>query len=257
MPMDFHDPRNQTSYTTRVADASWLELISKQVELKGKRAADIGCGGGIYTKALLALGAEHVIGVDFSAEMLRGAKQNVGETHEVEWIQGTATESTLPSEHVDVVLERALIHHLNDLPACFREARRMLKTGGTLIVQDRTPEDSVLPGSDTHIRGYIFEKFPRLMETEMSRRHDSAKVTEALRESGFRDIRELKWWEPRAVHPDPEALFEDLRRRTGRSILHELSDAELEELITYIDGKIKGSGPIVEKDPWTLWFAKV
>lgn len=256
MPMDFHDPRNQSSYTTRVADASWLELIAKQAELKGKRAADIGCGGGIYTKALLALGAEHVIGVDYSAEMLQGAKQNVGETHEVEWIQGTATETTLPSEHVDVVLERALIHHLTDLQGCFREAHRILKAGGMLIVQDRTPEDSVLPGSDTHIRGYIFEKFPRLMETEKSRRHDSETVTEALRASGFCDIRELRWWEPRKVHPDPEALFEDVRRRTGRSILHELSDGELDELIAYMQSKLHGSGPIAEKDPWRIWFAK-
>lgn len=257
MPMDFHDPRNQASYTTRVADASWLEFIAKQVELKGKRAADIGCGGGIYTRALLELGAEHVAGVDFSAEMLQGAKQNVGDVDQVDWIQGTATQTTLPSEHVDVVLERALIHHLTDLQACFREARRILKAGGMLIVQDRTPEDSVLPGTDAHIRGFIFEKFPGLIQTEVSRRHGSEQVADALRSSGFREIQELKWWETRKIYDRPEALFEDLRHRTGRSILHECSDSELEDLIAYIKENIKESGPIIEKDPWTIWFAKV
>lgn len=159
MPMNFHDPSNRKSYTTRTADAAWLDLIADYVDLEGKQAIDIGCGGGIYTRALLALGAEHVTGVDFSAEMLKGAEVSLSadDSAKVTWHQGDACRSGLPSEYGDVVLERALIHHLRDLRACFTEARRILKPGGTLIVQDRTPEDSLLPGSVTNIRGYFFE----------------------------------------------------------------------------------------------------
>ena len=255
MPMNFHDPSNRTSYTTRTADSSWLELISKHLNLKGKQAVDIGCGGGIYTHALLTLGAEHVTGVDYSAEMLKGAESNLANTDAVSWIQGDAYQTALPSEQYDAVLERALIHHLKNLPACFAEAHRILKPGGTLIVQDRTPEDCLLPGSSTHIRGFFSEKYPRLAEIETSRRHPSEEVTKALQTSGFHDIQELKLEELRAVYDHPEALLEDLRRRTGRSILHECSDTELEELISYISEKIEGSGPIVEKDPWTIWLA--
>ncbi|MDR0270904.1 class I SAM-dependent methyltransferase [Paenibacillus sp.] len=258
MPMNFHDPKNQVSYTTRTADESWLQLISEHLNVKGKLAADIGCGGGIYTEALLTLGANHVTSVDFSAEMLQGAANHLGETDRVSFAQGDACQLPLPAEHVDIVLERALIHHLQDLRPCFTEARRILKPGGMLIVQDRTPADSLQPGSNTNVRGFFFEKFPRLAEIETSRRHHAENVTTALRESGFRQIRELKLWETRAIFATPGTLYGDLRRRTGRSILHELSDAELEELVTYIAGKMNsdGSGPIIEKDPWTIWLAQ-
>ena len=47
----------------------------------------------------------------------------------------------------------------------------------------------------------------------------------------------------------------DLAARTGRSILHELSDPEIEDLIAYIDERVSTVGPIVEKDRWTLWSA--
>ncbi|MEC0370486.1 class I SAM-dependent methyltransferase [Paenibacillus chibensis] len=258
MPMNFHDPDNRTSYTTRQADDAWLKLLAEQVDVHGKHAADIGCGGGIYTLALLELGVKHVAGVDFSAEMLKGAKAHMDGryTDQVTWIQGNAYQLPLSSKSYDLVLERALIHHLQDLPACFREARRILKPGGTLVIQDRTPEDSLLPGSETNIRGFFFEKYPHLAKTEISRRHSSEQVISALQTAGFHDIRELKLWETRAVYSSTDALFEDLRSRTGRSILHECTDAELEELVSYISAKMKGSHPIIEKDPWTLWLAK-
>ncbi len=58
------------------------------------------------------------------------------------------------------------------------------------------------------------------------------------------------------VHPDPEALRQDLLRRTGRSLLHELNDGQLEELVSFISGKFEDhEGPIIESDAWTIWFA--
>jgi|GEM_PF-4439189 len=72
MAMNFHDARNRMSYATRTADESWLACMRKHVDLTGKQAADVGCGGGIYAKGLIQAGAAHVTAVDFSVEMLRG-----------------------------------------------------------------------------------------------------------------------------------------------------------------------------------------
>lgn len=256
MPINFHDEQNRQTYATRNADESWISLIKDTVDVSNKQIADIGCGGGIYTKALIKLGASHVVGVDFSYEMLQGAANNCKNIQNATFLKGDAYQSNLPANEIDIVLERALIHHLNDLDACFKEAYRIIKDGGVVIVQDRTPEDCLLPGDENHIRGYFFERFPQLIDREISRRYDSGLVQQALESNGFRLVKTVSLWETRRVYNDYEELKRDLLLRTGRSILHELTDVELQELISFIGGKLKDSQPpIIEKDSWTIWFA--
>lgn len=64
-------------------------------------------------------------------------------------------------------------------------------------------------------------------------------------------------WETRAIYPNLDALTEDLSRRAGRSILHELTDAELYDLVSYIRERFRGKEEqeIVEQDRWTIWWA--
>lgn len=52
---------------------------------------------------------------------------------------------------------------------------------GVYIIQDRTPEDCLLKGDDNHIRGYFFERFPKLKEQEIKRGHSSELVIETLK----------------------------------------------------------------------------
>ncbi|MFD3257553.1 class I SAM-dependent methyltransferase [Paenibacillus lentus] len=256
MPINFHNEQNRLTYAARNADESWKSLIKDTVDVTNKRIADIGCGGGIYTKTLIEMGASHVIGVDFSDEMLKGAANNCKSIQNVTFLQGHAYESSLHTNDIDIILERALIHHLNDLNACFKEAYRILKSGGTFIVQDRTRNDCLLPGDKNHIRGYFFEKFPQLIHKEISRRFDSELVEQALESSGFRLAKTVSLWETRRVYHDFEELNKDLSLRTGRSILHELTDLELQELISFIREKLNGNQvPLIEKDSWTVWFA--
>ncbi|KAA8782973.1 ubiquinone/menaquinone biosynthesis C-methylase UbiE [Paenibacillus sp. 4624] len=256
MPINFHDKRNRMTYTTRTADASWLSLIEEHAGIAGKEIVDIGCGGGIYTKALAHSGAAQVTGVDFSNEMLKGAARHCENLSNVTLQQGNAYNSGLPDNTFDIVLERALIHHLHDLGSCFQEAKRILKTNGVFIIQDRTPEDCLLPGDEHHIRGYFFEKYPELIGLERSRRHEAHEVQRSLDSNGFVILKTLQLWETRYVHQNIAALNRDLAQRTGRSILHELTDRELSELIMFINCKLKNpADPIIEKDSWTLWIA--
>lgn len=258
MPINFHDPQHQLTYTTRAADPAWLAAIRAHVDVQGKHVADIGCGGGIYTKALVSLGAAHVTGVDFSAEMLKGAAKYCAGLDNVTFVQGSAYDSGLPAQAYEVVLERALIHHLDDLERCFTEAHRILRKHGMLVIQDRTPQDCLLPGDVNHLRGYFFERYPRLAELEGARRHSAATVQQALLAVGFQVCNEVRLWETRRIYHDFATLRQDLRQRTGRSILHELTDDELTDLIAFIQHRLEQeqiSYPFVEKDAWTLWFA--
>ncbi|WP_251551219.1 class I SAM-dependent methyltransferase [Neobacillus muris] len=256
MGIDFHNKKNRNTYSSRSADFSWINAIKELLPIENiSIAADIGCGGGIYTKALSDMGILSVTGVDFSEAILDGARENGKEYTNIMFKQGNAYCSGLTSSRYDLLLERALIHHLDDLHQCFKEANRILKDKGYLIVQDRTPEDCLVKGSESHIRGYFFEQFPELIEKETRRRHSSQVVVEALKEAGFRDIQEVTLWETRKVYETKEQLQTDLLERTGRSILHELTDKELLELVRVIGHSISANSTIVEKDRWTIWKA--
>ncbi|GGJ32426.1 class I SAM-dependent methyltransferase [Paenibacillus hunanensis] len=256
MPINFHDEQNRGTYATRKADQSWIDAISEHVEIAHKRIADIGCGGGIYTRALIEMGAEQVTGVDFSDEMLKAAAHNCRQLPATHFQKGTADQTHLSAQAVDIVLERALIHHLDDLHSCFKEAARILQQQGILIIQDRTPEDCLLPGDPNHIRGYFFERFPRLQDRETTSRYDSVQVEQSLVSNGMRLLHTVSLWETRRVYANMEELEQDLLQRTGRSILHELTDDELRVLVDHTMDKRSGHPlPIVEQDRWTIWFA--
>ncbi|GAA3403772.1 class I SAM-dependent methyltransferase [Paenibacillus hodogayensis] len=257
MPIDFHAEQNRHTYTSRSADQGWADLLESIVSFKGKSVADIGCGGGIYTKKMAELGASETVGIDFSNNMLDTAKEACSAYPNIRFLPGDAMHTPLPDGSLDIVLERALIHHLSDLNACFREAGRVLKTGGILIVQDRTPEDCLLPGSEHHFRGAIFELFPRLAHIETSRRHSSETVVNAMKEAGFGHVNEARFWETRNTYRRFGELADDLETRRGRSILHELSDEEIRTLIVRLRALIpERDRDIVERDRWTVWSAR-
>ncbi|PEL13606.1 class I SAM-dependent methyltransferase [Bacillus sp. AFS017336] len=256
MTIDFHDAQNKMTYTSREADPSWLQLMKDNIDLNGKNVVDLGCGGGIYSIALTKLSVNQVTAVDFSEEMLKGAAENCKDYKNIKFSKGDAYDTKLPSSSYDVILERALVHHLDSLTKCFSEANRLLKKNGILIVQDRTPEDCLLPGDAIHLRGYFFDQYPKLKTKEIARRYDSKEMQSALESAGFHIKKEIKLWETRRIYNDLDSLKTDLFLRTGRSILHELTDDELTNLVNFIEDKLKHQTPIIEKDRWTIWIAK-
>lgn len=255
MPINFNDERNKFAYTGRTADASWNNAILSLVNAHGLRVADIGCGGGIYSRAWLALGAKEVIGVDSSTNMISAAAENCADLLNASFQVGDATRTGLIEGAVDVVFQRALIHHLTDIHPCLQEAMRILEPGGTVIIQDRTPDDIFLPGSSEHIRGYFFECFPRLLKIESGRRRTDEALIDALHAVGFEHAESVSVWEIRKIYPSKFELLKDIRQRKGRSILHELSDSEIDSLVSFIDERLHDVGEIVEKDRWTFWTA--
>lgn len=255
MSIDFHADKNKYTYASRNADRGWADIITALIDPVGKRVADIGCGGGIYTQAWQALGTQSVVGVDYSAAMVAAAQEKATGIPGVRFQIGSAVQTGLPEASADILFERALIHHLEDYRDAFAEAARVLTPGGTVVLQDRTPTDVALAGSPTHIRGYFFECFPKLLVFEGSRRPTDERVRRALSEAGFVNVRTQTLWEVRKVHAQFSDLENDLRRRTGRSILHELKDSELEQLIAYIRERADTGGAVKESDQWTIWVA--
>ena len=110
------------------------------------------------------MGAKNVVGLDFSKEILQVAKENCNNFSNISFIHGDAHNIPYPNETFDIVISRAVIHHLQDIPTFLREASRILNKNGVLILQDRTIEDCTIPGSPEHIRGYFSLYFQNLLK---------------------------------------------------------------------------------------------
>jgi ubiquinone/menaquinone biosynthesis C-methylase UbiE len=252
VPIDFHDTANRSTYSGREADPSWRNAALALVDPAGAAVVDIGCGGGTYTRAWSELGAASVTGVDFSVPILAGARKDHGDLSGVTFLPGEAADTGLPDRCADLVFERALVHHVPDLGAAATEAFRLLRPGGVLLIQDRTPDDVARPGSATHPRGWLFEVFPRLLEVENGRRPVASVVADELTSAGFGEVTTTSLWEVRRRYADREDYLVEIAARTGRSILHELTDDELAHLVEELRCRLP-AGPLVEQDRWTIW----
>src|SRR5699024_1138112 len=110
-------------------------------------------------------------------------------------------------------------------------AYRVLQENGIYIIQHRTPDDCSLVAGK-----------------EKNRRHNSHFVIKNRKVAEVKDIEDVKLGEVRREHENNKQLQKDLSERTGRSILHELDDSELQLLINHIDGAISVEKSIIEKD---------
>jgi ubiquinone/menaquinone biosynthesis C-methylase UbiE len=109
-----------------------IERIREHLNLEQPvpRALDVACGTGQSSRALQAI-AERVIGTDISNAMLDYAKENPG----IEFLESPAENLPLEPETFDL-LTVCMAFHWFDQPRFLREAHRVLKANGWLIVYD-------------------------------------------------------------------------------------------------------------------------
>ncbi len=127
-----------------VADAEIEATLLAQLPEDTESLLDIGTGTGRILE-VLAPHVEHAVGIDQSREMLAVARTNLarlGNGH-VEIRQADMYALPFPSMSVDVVTIHQVLHYAEDPAAVLREAARVLKTGGTMLVVDFAPHDLV------------------------------------------------------------------------------------------------------------------
>ena len=95
---------------------------------EGALLVDLGCGAGLLAPHVAGKGYRH-IGVDLSLSALELAA-----AHGVTAIRGDVGHVPLPDEVADVVSAGEILEHVTDLSAALREACRILRPGGTLVL---------------------------------------------------------------------------------------------------------------------------
>jgi ubiquinone/menaquinone biosynthesis C-methylase UbiE len=144
-------------------------LLTIVPDLVGKSVADIGCGTGRLALQLARMGADRVIGVDLSAEMLAVAarKATRGELEEVtSWKRGDILERLpLADASVDVVVCALTLSFLPNAASALREMARILAPGGAIILSDYHPHGLTQARAEALTRDGNKEKAPYLRFT--------------------------------------------------------------------------------------------
>ena len=102
-------------------------------EVAGRRILDVGCGAGPLLESLRERGAI-VTGVEPSAKMLELARRRLGEGADLLQAGLGGDPLPFPDGTFDDVVACLVLHYLEDWKAPLAELRRVLRSGGRLIV---------------------------------------------------------------------------------------------------------------------------
>jgi 2-polyprenyl-6-hydroxyphenyl methylase/3-demethylubiquinone-9 3-methyltransferase len=94
----------------------------------GSQLLDMACGGGLLAPYLAGQGYDHV-GIDLSHPALQQAA-----AHGVSVARADVSALPFRDATFDVVVAGEILEHVRDVPAVIREACRVLRPGGTLVV---------------------------------------------------------------------------------------------------------------------------
>jgi malonyl-CoA O-methyltransferase len=107
-------------------------------EVRGLRIADIGCGTGRHA-ARLAVSGARVIAIDFSAGMIRKAREKFGASEVAFAVADISRTLPMDDRSFDRVICCLVLDHIHDVASLFRELKRICKVDGFIAISVMHP----------------------------------------------------------------------------------------------------------------------
>lgn len=108
---------------------------------QGESVLDVGCGAGVDTIIAGAMTGPHgkAAGIDFVPEMVQRAKQNLqkAKLENVTFEQGSGENLPFENESFDCVISNGAFNLIPDKAKALREAFRVLKRNGKIMIADQ------------------------------------------------------------------------------------------------------------------------
>lgn len=161
-----------------------------------KKILDIGCGTGDYAPFLYSDGNCY-FGMDFSFSMVKHAKDRYQQSdHCVRFLSADALYLPYPSKCFDLIIAVGFIEYIKSNDKFLKELQRVIKPGGTLIVQsyqtDLFRKLIKLPGINIlrRIAGKIYRKMKGIafVQFQFHQPYSKAQLDGLLAKYGFRII---------------------------------------------------------------------
>lgn len=241
-------------YYDRYLGPAWFDAFGAHLvqRLDGGLAGDvleIACGTGLVTRRLRERvdPGRRLVASDVSKVMLEYARNELSDCRGIEWREADATRLPFEGGEFSAVVCAFGMMFVPDKRAAFREARRVLKSGGTLLfsVWDRIEEN---PAAAINAE-VIEELFPGDAQVQFRtpyEMHDPGPLRQLLHETGFREERiEKKRIEVDGVSARRIAIGQI--RGTPRSLLLEKRGVSLDDVVEKVAAALARVGGA---DPW-------
>jgi ubiquinone/menaquinone biosynthesis C-methylase UbiE len=232
MILDYNQLADDYARHRRVHPGVIQNLLEQGEITQQTRLLEVGCGTGNYLVALAGACGCAAWGIDPSDGMLEKAQQRLlsGGKEQVVFLPGIAERLDFPSASFDLVFSVDVIHDVQDRAAFFRDAWRVLATGGRLCTV--TDSEDII-----RKRRPLSAYFPETVQLELGRYPPIPTLRRLMEQAGFTNLVETQV-EVAFSLADAQAF-----RRKAYSSLHLISEEAFQRGLRRMEADLE-RGPI-------------